>query len=181
MQASARLGGRGARPRLPFPGGGPAPSRTLAAIAPSGADGVRLCLGAFPALGGPLILLCAGVGGEPDGCCDLRFWAGWGRVPPMIPTVAVELGSSLRPSGERVGGWILGRAKGSLSGSLALPGEAGSPPLPLGIVRVPSGPCFLPRELWAPAAGGPAELGRAKTGGLLGRSRLRGSVFRPFS
>ena len=96
----------------------------------SGAQWGQIVPGAFPALGGLSILLCAGVGGEPAECCDLRFGAGWGRAPLMIPRWPWSWEALFALGGERVGGWILGRPREASGPHLAW--GAGSPPLPLG-------------------------------------------------
>lgn len=176
----AASGQRGRVPGCPSPGGGPAPRQHSGCDASSGARRGQIVPGAFPALEGLLILLCAGVGGEPDGCCDLRFWAGWGRVPPMIPRWpwSWEALCALGGSGWVAGSWGgQGKPRG-----LALPGEPAHLPFPWGIVRGALGALLPPPGALGSGGGGPAELGRAFVRRpLLGRSRLRGSVFRPFS
>lgn len=161
----AASGQRGRVPGCPSPGGGPAPLPHSGCDASSGARRGQIVPGAFPALGGPLILLCAGVGGEPDGCCDLRFWAGWGRVPPMIPRWQWSWEALCALGGS---GWVAGSWGGQGKPREASPclGSRLTSPSLGGSSGVPSGPCFLPRELWAPAAAAPRNWAGRLSGGL---------------
>lgn len=181
----AASGAEGARPGLPFPGWRPGAPPALPGWRPgcdasSGARRGQIVPGAFPALGGPLILLCAGVGGEPDGCCDLRFGAGWGRAPLMIPRWPWSWEALCALGGS---GWVAGSWGGQEKPQgLALPGEPAHLPFPWGIIRGALGALLPPPGALGSGGGGPAELGRAFVRRpLLGRSLLRGSVFRPFS
>lgn len=110
-------------------------------------------------------------GGEQDGCCDLRLEVGGRRslhaFPPWL--------SSVEALTSGTGGWLdPGVAKG-----LALPGEPAHLPLPWGIVLSALGALFPPLASSDSVVWG---LGRAFIRRpRLGRSLLRGSVFRPFS
>ena len=172
---------RGGASRAALPG---VEARRPAALrlrcASSGARWGQIVPGAFPALGGLSILLCAGVGGEPAECCELRFGAGWGLAPLMIPRWPWSWEALFALGGS---GWVAGSwgGQGKPQG-LALPGELAHLPFPWGIVRGALGALLPPPGALGSGGGGPAELGRAFVRRpLLGRSRLRGSVFRPFS
>ena len=115
------------------------------------------------------------------GCCDLGSGQAGaaGPLAPDVPAVNGKLGSSLHLGGH---GWVAGSwgGQGKPKG-LALPGEPAHLPFPWGIVLGALG-ALLPPPGALGSGGGTAELGRLFVRRpLLGRSRLRGSVFRPFS
>lgn len=130
-----------------------------------------LCLKPFPYVG-CWWSLTVKAGGEQDGCCDLRLEAG-GAAPSMRSHHGCLVWKLFLTLG--TGGWLdPGVAKG-----LALPGEPAHLPLPWGIVLSALGALLPPLVSSGSVVLG---LGRAFVRRpRLGRSLLRGSVFRPFS